>query len=392
MLSGCVTGLWSTVQEEWDAVEDLVPGYEHPEDENEKSGKAKPTKLFDVDKKIDLVKLWSSNIVGDGRSIGGKIKPVLSNSKIYVADQDGLIASIAADTGDIVWKVDLQIPLGGGVGIGGEQIFVGSIDGDVIARDANNGTKNWQVKTSSEILSAPSGNGDITIVQTQDGRVYGLDAQNGEVRWQHEVEVPILSLRGTSTPVVKGNVAVTGFSSGKIYAFSAATGDIIWENRIGVPKGRSELERMVDIDGESIFSKEILYAASHQGRIGAISRTGQALWYQDANTVLGPAVGDSHVYIVETNNDIVAMDKNSGSIVWSNRHLRYRNLGRPSVANGYLLVGDYEGYLHILSEDDGDFIGRIRVDGSGISAPLIVDNNTIYVLDNDGAVSAYEFL
>ena len=392
ILSGCVTGLWSTVQDEWSAVEDLVPSYEHPEDEKNKSGKSKPTKLFDVEKKVDLVKLWTSSVVGSQELIGAGFKHALFDNKIYVADKNGLVASIASDSGGIIWKIDLNIPLGGGVGIGGDQIFVGGTDGDVIALDASNGIKNWQRTTSSEILSAPTGNGDITIVQSQDGRIYALDAQNGEVRWQYEVEVPILSLRGTSSPIVKGNTAIVGFSTGKVYAFSAATGDTIWENRIGVPRGRSELERMVDVDGDSVFSDEILYAASHQGRIGAISKTGRALWYQDANTVLGPAVGSNHVYIVETNNDIIAMDKNTGIIIWSNKHLRYRNLAPPSVANGYLLIGDYEGYLHILSEDDGDFIGRIKVDSSGISAPLIVDGKIIYVLDNDGAVSAYEFL
>lgn len=392
ILSGCVTGLWSAAQEQWDTVEDLVPGYEHPEDEKKKSGKAKPSKLFDVEKIINPVKLWSSDVVGDYESVGGGFKPVLSKNIIYVADKNGLVASIKSDSGQIIWKIDLGLSLGGGVGIGGEQIFVGSSDGDVIALDASNGVINWQVQTSSEILSAPSGNGDIAVVQTQDGRVYGLDAQNGSVRWQHEVEVPVLSLRGTSNPVVKGNVAVVGFSTGKLYVFSAATGDTIWENRIGVPQGRGELERMVDIDGDPLLVEDIVYAASHQGRIGAITKTGKALWYQDADTVLAPASGEDHVYIVETNDDIVAIDQGSGSVVWTNKYLRHRNLGPPSVAAGYLLVADYEGYLHILSEKDGDFLGRIKVDGSGVSAPLIVDGDILYALDNNGAISAYKFL
>jgi len=387
MLTGC--GLWSTAQDQWEVVEGLVPGYEHPEDEEEIRGKPDPSDLLNIEQKISLERLWSTDLVGDYNEVGFGLKPVFWNGKIYAADQDGQVACLDAGSGQLIWKIDLDIPLGGGVGLGGEQIFVGSKDGDILALNAENGAINWQIKTSSEILAAPSGNGDIVVAQSQDGRVYGLDAQNGEVRWQHEVEVPVLTLRGTSAPVVRGNVAVVGFSTGKLYAFSAATGDTIWENRITTPKGRSELDRMIDIDGDPLLVEDVVFAVSHQGRIGAITKTGRALWYQDANSVLGPAYGEEQVYIVQTNDHIVAMNENSGAIVWINPYLKYRDLAPPLVAGGNLLVADFEGYLHILSQKTGDFLGRIRVDSSGISAAMIAEKNTLYVLDNNGAISAY---
>ena len=387
ILSGC--GLWSTAQEQWQAVEALVPGYDHPEEEAAIQ-KSKPTKLFNVDQKVNPVKLWSSSVVGNYDAAGFGLRPVFSEGKIYVADKNGRVVSLDASSGKTIWKVNLDLPLGGGVGIGGEQIFVGSEDGDVIALNAENGAVNWQVKTSSEILSAPSGNGDIVVAQSQDGRIYGLDAQNGEMRWQHEVEVPILTLRGTSAPVVRGNIVIAGFSTGKLYAFAAATGDPIWEHRIGIPRGRSELDKMVDIDGDPLLVGDIVYAASHQGRIAAIDKTGRALWYQDTSSVLGPAYGGGHIYIVKTSDKIVAMDQASGAISWVNTSLKYRDLGPPLVVDGYLLVTDSEGYLHILSQEEGDFLGRIRVDRRGVSASMIENEDILYVLDNDGTVSAYK--
>jgi|TARA_B110000240_G_C13498479_1_gene452772 outer membrane protein assembly factor BamB len=387
MLTGC--GLWSTAQEQWQAIEELVPGYDHPEEEAAIQ-KSKPTKLFDVDQKVSLVKLWSSSVVGSYDAVGFGLRPVFSEDKIYVADKNGLVVSLDAISGKTIWKVDLDLPLGGGVGIGGEQVFVGSEDGDIIALNADNGAVIWQVKTSSEILSAPSGNGDIVVAQSQDGRIYGLDAQNGEIRWQHEVEVPILTLRGTSTPVVKGNIVIAGFSTGKLYVFAAATGDTIWEHRIGIPKGRSELDKMVDIDGDPLLIGDTVYAASHQGRVAAIDKTGRALWYQDTSSVLSPAYGEGHIYIVKTSDKIVAMDEASGAISWVNASLKYRDLGPPLIIGGYLLVADYEGYIHVLSQEEGDFLGRARVDRRGISAPMIENEDILYVLDNDGAVSAYK--
>ncbi|MDX2463766.1 MAG: outer membrane protein assembly factor BamB [Porticoccus sp.] len=384
LLSGC--GLWS-------ALEDAVPDYNPDglEEEELKKEKSEPAKLTSFDQEVHPVKLWSTRAVGDYESVGTGLQPVLGHGKIYVADSEGSIVAIDAGSGKKVWKVALDTPLGGGVGIGGELVFVGSSNGDVIALEAETGTERWRTQLSSEILAAPSGNGDIVVAQVQDGRIVGLDAQSGMERWQFEIEVPVLSLRGTSAPLVEGNTVIAGFANGKVYAFAAATGDMMWENRITVPQGRSELERMVDIDGQPLLVGDIVYAAGYQGRIGAVSRTGRGIWYQDVSSVHGPAHGLQQIYVAEVDGQVKAMRATSGRVLWTNNQLSHRTLNRPSVAGGYLLVADIQGYLHILSQTDGHFVGRTRVDSSGVSAPMVTDGDIIYILDNDGGVSAYKF-
>lgn len=379
LLSGC--GLWSSF-------EDFVPDSETGGAEREK--KTEPAMLMPVDEEVGLLKLWSTGAVGDYESVGSGLKPALGHGNIYVADNEGDVVAIDASTGKRTWKVDLDMPIGGGVGVGGDLVFVGGNDGEVIAMEAATGAERWRKQLSSEILAAPSGNGDIVATQVQDGRIYGLDAQTGDVRWQFEIDVPVLTLRGTSAPLVKGNTVIAGFSNGKAYSFAAATGDMNWENRVTIPQGRSELERMMDIDGQPLLVGDTVYVVSYQGRIGAISRTGRGIWYQDGSSVHGPAFGLQQVYVAEVDGKVKALRATSGGVLWTNEDLSYRKLNRPAVAGGYLLVADFEGYLHALSQTDGRIVGRTRVDSSGISAPMVTDGDVIYILDNDGGVSAYQ--
>lgn len=360
-------------------------------EEELKEQRAEPAELVDFNKEVQPIKLWSRNAVGDYESVGEGLKPVLHDGNIYVTDNEGKIVAIDANSGEIIWKIELELAIGGGVGAGGDLVFVGSTDGDVIALDAATGAERWHKELTSEILAAPSGNGDIVVAQVQDGRIVGLDSQTGDERWQFEVDVPILTLRGTSAPLVRGNTVVTGFSNGKVYAFSAATGDMMWENRITVPQGRSELERMVDVDGQPILINDVVYAVSYQGRAGAVSRTGRGIWYQDVNSTHGLAFGLQQVYVADIDGNVKALRANSGQVLWSNDQLSHRDLNRPSVAGGYVLVADSEGYLHVLSQTDGRFLGRTNVDGSGVSAPMVTDGDILYVLDNDGGISAYKF-
>jgi len=361
-------------------------------DEDElKEQQAKPAELVDFTKEVQPIKLWSRNVVGDYESVGTGLRPVLHDGKVYAADNEGKVAAVDASSGEISWKIDLEMALGGGVGAGGDLVFVGSSDGEVIAFEATTGAERWRKELTSEILAAPSGNGDIVVAQVQDGRIVGLDSQTGDERWQFEIDVPVLSLRGTSAPLVKGNTVVTGFSNGKVYAFSAATGDMMWENRVTVPQGRSELEKMVDVDGQPILVNDVVYAVSYQGRAGAVSRTGRGIWYQDVNSINGLAYGLQQVYVADIDGKVKALRANSGQVLWNNEQLSHRTLNRPSVVSGYVLVADSEGYLHVLSQTDGRFLGRTNVDGSGVSAPMVTDGDILYVLDNDGGLSAYKF-
>lgn len=377
LLSGC-TGLASKV-------DDIMSS--SPESEG-----IKPAELVDIAQEVQITKLWSKSVLGDYQSVGGGLRPALASGVVYAADSQGIVVALDTNSGDSLWKVELDTPLGGGVGVGEELILVGGLEGDVYALDIKTGEQRWVSRVSSEVLAAPATNDRIVVVQTQDGKVVGLNAIDGEKRWQFELDVPVLTLRGTSPPVIMGNTVIVGFANGKVYALAADSGTMIWDNRVAIPQGRTELERLVDIDGQPLLVNDVIYAVSNQGRIGAMSRgTGRGLWYQDSSSNHGPAYGLEQVYVAETDDKVKAMRASSGQVLWTNDQLMYRKLNGPSVAGGYVVTGDAQGFLHVLSQTDGRFVGRTQVSGSGLSAPMISDGQVLYVLGNGGSISAYKF-
>ncbi len=377
LLTGC--GLMSSLEDIVSSVTDDGPEF-------------KPAVLVGFDHEVQALKLWSTNAVGEYRSVSSGLRPGLGEGMVFVADSEGSVAAIDTSAGKITWKVELNSSLGGGVGVGENLVMVGSTEGDVFALEAATGEQRWHTMVSSEVLAAPVGNRDIVVVQTQDGRVIGLNTADGEKRWQFKLDVPVLTLRGTSAPIIKGNTVIAGFANGKVYALSADSGTMIWDNRIAIPQGRTELERMVDIDGQPLVANDIVYAVSYQGRVGAMARgTGRELWYQDSSSHHGMAYGLGQVYIAETDDTVKALRSSSGQVLWTNDQLSHRLLNRPSVASGYVVVADAEGYLHVLSQTDGRFVGRTRVHASGVTAPMVSDGEVLYVLDDNGGVSAYKF-
>lgn len=370
----------------------LGSGDDDNADNSSKSIEIEPANLVDFDEEIDVRKVWSNGGVGGIDWIGSNLKPALANGVIYAADSSGNVTAVSADSGDTLWDIDLDTSLSGGVGTGGGAVFVGSIDGEVFALAAGSGEIQWKATVTSEVLAAPVSNGTIVAVQSQDARLVGLDAASGEQVWQFQLSVPVLTLRGTSSPIIVGSTVIASFANGKVYGVAIDSGTQLWESRVAVPQGRTELERMVDIDGQPLLVDGVLFAVSYQGRLTAINRgTGRNLWYQDSSSHQGPAFGNNQVYVAEEGDLVRAFRANSGQVIWTNEQLTYRKLSAPAVVGGYVAVADGDGYLHVLSQTDGRFVGRVKVDGSGVSAPMISDGETLYVLDNDGGLTAYRF-
>ena len=237
------------------------------------------------------------------------------------------------------------------------------------------------------MLTAPQSNGNIVVVQTIDDKIYALRSDNGEELWRHDGNAPILSVRGTSSPLVTDNMVLAGFDSGKLVAFNTANGSLIWETRLALPKGRTELQRMVDIDGDPLLVGDVIYSASYQGRLGAITRgTGRQLWSQESSSHQTPAFGGDKVFVTEADDRIRAFEAGSGRGVWTNDDLFLRRLTAPVIFGDYIAVADSFGYLHLLNMEDGLFVGRTKLDSSGISAPMVVNADLLIVQANSGLV------
>ena len=350
-----------------------------------------PMALSDITETVKIKELWSVG-VGDGQGDGFyRLQPAISGEVIYAASADGEVVAVDRKRGKTLWEVDLDISLSGGVGVYNDVLLLGSSEGLVLKLDANTGEQLWTTMLTGEILSPPQANGKVVVVQTYNGKLQGLDFATGQLLWTYNSKVPVLTLRGTSVPIMENNRVYAGFANGRVLAFDAQTGSIVWDGRVAIPQGRSEIERIVDVDGTMELAGNELYAVSYQGGVVAIDvESGRKIWQQKASSFSGVSLGFGNVYAADEDGTLNAFMRNGEGVRWSQGALGYRQLSRPTPVGSYVTVGDFEGYLHVLSQVDGDFVGRVRVDSDGVRADMLSEDGILYVFANDGELVAYE--
>jgi outer membrane protein assembly factor BamB len=350
-----------------------------------------PVQLERIDSKVSLKKRWSSKI-GDGQGDGFyKITPTLIDGVIYVASSDGEVAAINAANGARLWRVELERPLSGGVGYHNRSLYLGGADGSVLQLSAEYGAVEWEAAVSGEVLAAPVVSDDWVIVQTYDGKLLGFRSGAEEPSWTFTSDVPVLTLRGTSAPILVGGNAIAGFGDGKVVAVDVDSGNVSWEARIGVPQGSSEIDRIVDVDGAMTQQGIELFVASYQGRVAALdSRTGRKLWQQNVSSVTGTNVGFGNVYVADVDGTLSAFLRTGQGVRWQNIELGYRELSRPTPVSSYVATVDFEGYLHLLSQVDGQIVGRSKIGGDAARADMIADSGRLIIYADNGQLLAYE--
>lgn len=350
-----------------------------------------PVELMDINASVVLKKAWSTG-VGNGQGKGlYKIRPAIQDGIIYAASADGRVVALDIDRGKSRWKTNLDLALSGGVGVYEDALFVGSGEGSVLKLNAASGDVEWSTALRGEILAAPQSDGNVVVAQTYDGKLQGLDFASGELLWTYDSNVPVLTIRGTSTPILRDGVAHAGFANGKVLAFDIDTGAVLWEVRVAISQGRSEIERIVDVDGSMDMAGNDLYAASYQGRLVAIDLAGgRKVWQQDVSSFSGVSHAFGNVYVADEDGTVYAYQRNGTGLRWAQGDLGYRELSRPTPVSSYLAVADFEGYVHLLSQVDGEIVGRVKVDSKGARADMISDGNRLYVFGNSGKLVAYD--
>jgi outer membrane protein assembly factor BamB len=269
--------------------------------------------------------------------------------------------------------------------------MVATEDGHVWALDEKNGKTLWKTQLNGQVLAPPQSDGNVVAAVTFSGNLVGLDAKTGEKKWLYAGGSPVLSLRASSTPILHETAVIAGLNNGKIIAVDLATGQPLWESRVGVAQGSTEIERQNDIASNLLIDNEMLYAVSYQGRLAALDlRSGRRLWETNASSYVGLSTGFGNIYVVAANGNITAFTKNNQGARWDQTALGRRQLSGSATFAGYLAVGDFEGYLHLLDQGDGHFVTRERVDSDGIRvAPIVVDD-ILYVYSSGGKLAAYK--
>ena len=333
----------------------------------------------------------SEHRITDGTPDGyPKPSPAFDDEVVYTLGESRrhVFAHALAD-GKRLWKVGLEDDITGGVGVGDDLVLVGTANGELIALAATDGKERWRVPLESEILAPPTARDGVVVVATGDGHLYGLGSADGARKWSIEREVPTLSLRGGSAPLTTPTLALHGFADGHLVAVDLYTGREAWDTPIVQPRGRTELERMVDADCQPVIEGGAVFAGAYQGRASGIElATGTVGWARELSCDTALAADSFNVYGVDTDDRISAFDQRSGAVYWEQDALKGRHLTAPAVVGSYLAVADIEGYVHWLRADDGTLVERTRPTKDAFLLPPYVRDGVAYFLSEGGRLYA----
>ena len=373
--------------------------------ENNEAVKPKP--LEPLKSEVEIDRLWKTRI---GRSNSGRISmlaPQLFRGTLYAASADGTVKALEASNGRELWAINVSEfyqgaeygkglskngdILTGGVGLGEGLLVICTVAGEVLALNQGDGVLVWRAKASSEVLAPPQVNGDIAVVHTIDGKLTAYNTSNGVRRWTYSSTLPPLSLRGTATPLLTSQYVIGAFANGRVAVLDRDSGLPGFDQMIGISKGRNDLDRLVDVDGRMVLLGQRLYAVGYQSRLIAVDLNTLSLeWSNEASSIVGLGEGFGNIYVGHSDGVIGAYDAVTGKIVWEVDALTNRSISVPVSSSSFLLVGDLQGYLHVIAQSDGRFVGRRKIDNSGLSVGPISDGGRIYLLANNGTLSAYE--
>jgi outer membrane protein assembly factor BamB len=369
------------------------------------------TPLMPVKPEVAVKPVWVAPTGELPKSAHVQMPPRVVDGQLFLANAGGDVGRLDVRTGSLAWVTTLDDKLTGGPGAGGGLVLAGTRKAQLVALDADSGKERWRGRLSSETLAVPQVAGDLVIVQCIDGQVLALDRNDGKQRWNYSHNTPALTLRGTSSPLVVDERVIAGFADGVLVSLSLKTGEVQWESTVAIPRGRNDLERLVDIDGLFRAEDGVIYVASYQGRIAAVaSGDGNILWARDMSSYVGLTVGESQVFVTDAQGQVWALDRRTGATLWRQDKLKDREVSAPALVGGQVAVADFEGYVHWLSSDDGRFTARSSMDQAwarfryvwpnvdgpdekpplrSVTTPPLAAGNELLVRDNLGALAVF---
>lgn len=345
----------------------------------------KPAELVSFQQTAAPRVLWQGNAGNAGNSV---FYPAVSGNVVYAAGASGQITGFDAASGSQVMRVEVGQRITGGVGAGG-MVLAGTGKGEVVAFDRT-GKPLWKAQLSGEILAPPVAQGDLVVVRAGDGRIFGLDAVSGKRRWIYQRATPALSVRSHAGVVVERGAVFAGFAGGRLAAIALATGNVGWEGVVALPRGATELERVADVTSLPVLDERQVCAVAMQGRVACFDAArGTTIWARDLSSFAGMDIDNRYLYVTDDKNAVIALDKTSGASIWKQDKLAGRGVSAPLAFGHYVIVGDYQGYVHFLSRDDGSFAARIATDGSAIGVPPAeLTSGSLVVQTRNGGVYA----
>ncbi|SDK33624.1 Beta-barrel assembly machine subunit BamB [Methylophilus rhizosphaerae] len=347
-----------------------------------------PVELEPIKSSYDMRIAWSTDVGEAGRFT---YSPVVADNFIYTVNAGGTVMQLAADSGKLQWKTELEEPISSSVGLGGGLVLAGTSKGRLYALNMN-GKKVWSAILSSEIQGQPRYYDGTVIVRTSDHHIYGIDAADGRRKWVYERATPSLSLKTQAGIVVDSGAIYAGFPGGKLVAIRADNGKLLWEATVAQPKGVTEIERIADITSLPFVDGAVVYVVAYQGKVAAVDRQrGQVIWSRDISSYIGLTADNGKIYLSHTIGSVYSLDTANGKTFWRQGNLGYRHLTIPLPLSNIVAVGDLEGYVHLLSQDDGSFVGRTQLGSKPLMSLVAGSNNQFFAQSRDGHLYAVTY-
>ena len=369
-----------------------------------------PAELAVFESTASISSRWHASLDGNARTMGigpfksGRVysRPMFGGSnyqRFYLAQREdtlfavtgkGTVFAVNKKNGKTLWRSSVSKDVSAGISLHGDVLYTATTNGDVFALSAEDGSIMWSATVSTEVLAPPQSNGQEVLVSAIDGRLFALSAADGVQLWNYDHPQPLLTFRAQASPLLLGTQAFVAFDNGQLLSFGTKEGDLRWSVRVSQPQGITELERAVDLDVTPVSSGPFILSAGANGRIVAVSRgTGKISWAEDASVFNEIAVNDDAVFYVDETSHVIARRLTSGQELWHSKDLHRRNVGSPAVLNNFVLAVDSSNYLHAFDAKTGKFVARRSLPGNGYGSPMLVDDDTVYILADNGALSAY---
>ncbi len=350
-----------------------------------------PAELVKFKPTLNIKKAWSRKLGAGAEHLRLALEAASDGTNIFAAAHDGRVAAFSADKGKRLWLKKTGLPLSGGPGVGNDVVVLGSSNGDVIALDSADGRELWRTTVSSEVLAAPALTADLALVRTVDGKLIALDIDDGSEAWFVQQSVPRLSVRGTGQPVVIGNAVLCGFDNGKLAAYDLGDGSLLWDLLLSPPSGRTEVDRLSDINASIRVVGNDVYVVGYQGVLGSLAvESGQVLWTREISSHNGIGVDFNNLYVSRDDSVLIAMTRRAGHELWRQESLLYRDISGPTPFGSSVVVGDFDGYLHWFDAATGELQDRVSTGGARITTAPLVVNETLYVVTDDGKLFAFK--
>lgn len=335
-----------------------------------KSNLPDPSPLPVVQNKFTLNESWRQSLAPAN---GARLQPARHGNLLAVQNGESKIALLNLSTGQEYWQQTLPSPAAGGVGIDGRLVVAGTVKGQVLAFD-HSGKQLWTARASGEVLAPPVVANDLVLVRTGDGRLTAYAAADGALKWTYSRQLPALQLRNFASPVVVGGLVYYGLAGGKLVVLSLREGRMLWEATVAQPRGASEVERVADVVASPAVDASLACAVAYQGRVACYDvRSGTQVWSREVSSWNGLAMDSKAVYVTDDKGRVVAYERHSGRSLWRQDKLFGRGVSGPAVVGNNLLVGDQDGYLHVMNTEDGSFVSQHRLSGAVVAAPQVAD-------------------